>query len=179
MANSGLFLDRDGVINHDYGYVHLIKDFKFIDGIFKLVEQAVKKNYKIIVITNQAGIGKGFYTEDTFLELNNWMCGVFSDYGAPISQVYYCPNHPKGIGKYQKSDFRRKPSPGMLLEAQNDFDLDLSSCVLIGDQKTDIEAGLSAGIGCNILFDAGSEDSGFHDLQYLRVSSLLEVIPMI
>jgi len=167
------------VINYDYGYVHKIRNFKFIEGIFKLVSCATKNKYKIIIVTNQAGIGKGYYTEDTFIELNDWMCDEFSKNGSPISRVYYCPNHPGGMGKYQRSDFRRKPNPGMLLEAKSEFNLELSSCIFVGDQKTDMEAGISAGIGRNILFDASGVKFSNHGLNYKIISHLEDVIPML
>ena len=178
-SDAALFLDRDGVINHDYGYVHLRHDFKFTDGIFELTSHATKRSYKIVVVTNQAGIGKGFYSEEAFIELNEWMCDTFARNGINISQVYYCASHPDGIGKYRKVDFRRKPNPGMLLEARNEFNLDLSKSFFIGDQKTDMEAGFAAGIGCNILFDPSRENFEAYGANYLRVSSLIDVIPLI
>ena len=152
MKRKALFLDRDGVINVDYGYVHRIIDFTFCEGIFTLSRKAIKKGYHLIVVTNQSGIARGYYNESSFLELSSWMCGEFKKKGAPISNVYFAPNHPvEGLGKYKISDNRRKPAPGMILEAAEEFNLDLRNSVLIGDKKTDIVAGLSAGIGCNIL----------------------------
>lgn len=176
---SALFLDRDGVINQDYGYVHLIQDFVFVDGIFELIKEAVKKGYEIIVVTNQAGIGKGFYSEATFMQLTEWMCGVFTDSGAPISKVYYCPSHPDALGKYKKTDFRRKPSPGMLLEAEIDFNISLSSSVLVGDQLTDVEAGVAAGIGRIFLLQPEVESCDHVGVAFQRVKSLKEIIPML
>lgn len=178
MIKKALFLDRDGVINIDYGYVHLKSKFKFMDGIFELVNYAHIKNYKIIVITNQAGIGRGFYSEKDFILLNEWMCQVFSENNAPISQVYYCPNHPEGLGPYKKIDYRRKPSPGMLIDAQIEFDLDMSACLLVGDKKTDIEAGISAGVGCNILLNESFKNDD-EKLPYKKVNCLSDIRPFL
>lgn len=158
MTSRAVFLDRDGVINEDYGYVYKFSDFKFKKGIFKLARKAVKEGYDLIVVTNQAGIARGYYTENDFLKLSDWMCSEFEKNGSPISKVYFAPTHPtEGLGQYKKLDDRRKPNPGMILEAAIDFNLDLKRSILIGDKKTDIFAGLSAGIGCNILLGDSCE----------------------
>jgi len=152
MASKGLFLDRDGVINIDYGYVHQISDFKFKEGIFSLARKAVLKGYSLFVVTNQAGIGRGYYTENDFFKLSDWMCEKFLEHDAPIAKIYFSPTHPeKGIGEYKILDYRRKPFPGMILEAERDFDVDLRHSILIGDKDTDILAGITAGVGCNLL----------------------------
>ena len=149
-----LFLDRDGVINVNYGYVHLVNNFEFIDGIFDLVRTAHANDFKIVVITNQSGIGRGLYSEQQFHQLTSWMCKEFLNAGVPIEKVYFSPYHPtEGIGKYKKDDFSRKPNPGMILQAQHELDLNLSDSILIGDKDSDIQAGMAAGIGLNILFD--------------------------
>ena len=148
-----LLLDRDGVINHNHGYVHNIDNFDFIDGIFDLVRTAHAYNLKVVVITNQSGIGRGFYSEEQFLQLTSWMCKQFINAGAPIDKVYFSPFHPtEGLGKYKKDDFSRKPNPGMIIQAQKELGLDLGSSILIGDKATDIGAGMAAGLGLNILF---------------------------
>jgi D-glycero-D-manno-heptose 1,7-bisphosphate phosphatase len=149
-----LFLDRDGVINVNHGYVHTINNFEFIDGIFQLAHAAYTNGFKIVIITNQSGIGRGLYSEQQFHQLTSWMCNQFLHAGVRIAKVYFSPYHPtKGLGKYKKDEFSRKPNPGMILQAQRELDLNLSDCILIGDQNSDIEAGLAAGIKCNILFD--------------------------
>ena len=152
---SALFLDRDGVINVDRGYVHRIEDFEFIPGIFELTRFAVQQlGWLVIVITNQAGIARGIYDEATYLRLTQWMCECFSARHAPISKVYHCPYHPEhGVGHYRRTHDWRKPLPGMILQAQIDFDLDLSSSVLIGDKISDIEAGAAAGIKMCVRID--------------------------
>lgn len=173
MKNKALFLDRDGVVNLDHGYVHRIVDFEFVDGIFELLKCAQQKNYLIIIITNQAGIGRGLYSEETFVKLNSWMCDKFLAEGILITQVYYCPSHPyMGIGAYRKDDFRRKPNPGMIFDAQLDFDLDLNVSLLVGDKETDMQAGLAAGLGCNVLFNY---NAGFENDNYRIVSRLADV----
>lgn len=151
--NKALFLDRDGVINIDKGYVYRKDDFEFIDGIFDLVKEANKKNYKVIVITNQAGIGRGFYSEKEFLEITKYMINVFKSKNALIDKVYYSPFHPThGVGKYRKNHMSRKPNPGMIIEASEDLNLNLQNSVLVGDNITDIQAGQAAGINMNYLF---------------------------
>lgn len=148
-----LFLDRDGVINIDHAYVFTQEQFEFIDGIFELCRYAKELGYLIFVITNQAGIGRGYYTEQQFLEFTEWMCGVFAAKGAAIDKVYFCPFHPEyGIGQYKKDSPFRKPGPGMILQAAQEFGVDLKSSVLVGDKESDIKAGLAAGVGCNLFF---------------------------
>lgn len=148
-----MFLDRDGVINVDTGYVYRISDFIFIDGIFQLARAAISKGYLLFVITNQAGIGRGYYSEADFQVVTTWMLDIFEAEGVHLEKVYFSPYHPVfGMGEYKKDHFSRKPHPGMLLEAKSQFDLDLSESILIGDKISDIEAGNAAGIGVNLLF---------------------------
>ena len=147
-----LFLDRDGVINIDNGYVYKASEFQFLDGIFDLCRLACSKDYLILVVTNQAGIGRGYYTVEDFDLLTRWMCEKFDDEGILISKVYFSPYHPvHGLGSYKKADYSRKPNPGMIYQARDEFNLDLGTSVLIGDKITDIQAGISAGVGKNIL----------------------------
>ena len=148
---AALFLDRDGVINVDRHYVWRIEDFEFMPGIFELVEAAVQGGLLPIVVTNQAGIGRGYYTEGDFRRLDEWMHAQFRERGAAIARTYYCPFHPtEGIGVYRRESFDRKPNPGLILRAKADFDLDLSNSVLVGDKDSDIEAGRAAGVRHNV-----------------------------
>lgn len=140
--NKALFIDRDGVVNVDKVHVFRKEDFEFTDGIFDLCRNYIAEEYLIIVITNQAGIAKGIFTEADFLSLTDWMIDQFRDNGITISNVYHCPHHPDITGPCEC----RKPNPGMILQAVKEFDLDISECVLIGDKKSDLEAGRSAGI---------------------------------
>jgi D-glycero-D-manno-heptose 1,7-bisphosphate phosphatase len=153
MGRPALFLDRDGVINIDHGYVILQKDFEFVDGIFQLCQRAVQLGYNVFVVTNQAGIGRGYFTEDEFLALTDWMCRRFEDECVLIDKVYYCPTHPEfGLGAYKVESPMRKPGPGMILQAAREFGVDITRSVLVGDRETDIEAGIAAGVRCNLLY---------------------------
>ncbi|MCY7294164.1 D-glycero-beta-D-manno-heptose 1,7-bisphosphate 7-phosphatase [Alteromonas sp. a30] len=144
--NKAVFLDRDGVINHDTGYTSKIEDFEFIDGVFQACKRFIFQGYQIVVVTNQSGIARGFYSEDDFFKLTNWMIGQFDKHGIEIERVYFCPHHPTaGHGKYLKDCDCRKPNPGMLLRAARELDLDLSASIMIGDNLTDMQAGEKAG----------------------------------
>ena len=147
-----LFLDRDGVINVDRGYVCTPERVEFVEGIFELCRQAKILGYLLIVVTNQAGIGRGFYTEADFHRLTDWMCGVFAQEGCAIDAVYFCPTHPEhGLGDYRRESPRRKPNPGMILEAIEEFQIDPCRSMLVGDKLSDIGAGCAAGIAQNVL----------------------------
>jgi D-glycero-D-manno-heptose 1,7-bisphosphate phosphatase len=143
MTSKALFLDRDGTINTEKNYLFKIEDFVFRDGIFDLVKAFFTKGYLIFVVTNQSGIARGYYTEEEYQSLTAWMIGQFSDKGIIIAKVYHCSHHPDITGACSC----RKPEPGMLLKAIDEFGLDASSCIMIGDKELDMEAGRRAGIG--------------------------------
>lgn len=154
--NKALFLDRDGVINEDHGYTHRIEDFVFRKGIIELCKAAEDAGYLIIVITNQAGIGRGYYTEEDFHLLTKWMIKQFYENGVIITGVEYCPYHPiHGIGKYKRESFRRKPQPGMILDACKKYDIQAQASIMIGDSPNDIIAAKRAGVNncCLLLKD--------------------------
>jgi D-glycero-D-manno-heptose 1,7-bisphosphate phosphatase len=155
-----LFLDRDGVINIEKNYVYRIEDFEFTDGIFELCARARRLGFKPIVITNQAGIARGYYTVADYERLTQWMLEQFAVRGSPIEKVYFCPFHPTaGIGEYRKESIDRKPNPGMILRAKADFGLELAGSVLVGDKDSDIEAGRAAGVGFNLKLLHWAEQS--------------------
>jgi D-glycero-D-manno-heptose 1,7-bisphosphate phosphatase len=147
MLRPALFLDRDGVINVDHGYVHRPEDFEFMPGIFKLVRAANERGYLVVVVTNQAGIGRGYYSEAQFLSLTEWMKERFKAESARIDAVYFCPFHPEhGVGEFRRESECRKPGPGMLLQAEKDLDIDLRGSILVGDKPSDMAAGKAAGV---------------------------------
>jgi D-glycero-D-manno-heptose 1,7-bisphosphate phosphatase len=152
--NKALFLDRDGVINEDYGHVYQIDKFHLIENIQILINNAQKNGYKIIIITNQAGIGKKFFSNEDFLKITQYMKDLFLKDNCHIDAVYHCPYHPsEGVGEYLKDSYDRKPNPGMLLKAQKNFNLDMNKSILIGDKMSDIDAGRNALVKTNILFN--------------------------
>jgi len=143
-----LFLDKDGVINVDHGYVCTPERTEFIDGIFELCRAATGHGCLNVVITNQAGIARGYYTEKEFLAYMDWMRGEFRRRGAQLDAVYYCPHHPvHGVGDYLRDCDCRKPKPGMILAAQRELGLDLAASLLLGDKPSDLAAGKAAGVG--------------------------------
>ncbi len=152
--NKALFLDRDGVVNIDHDHVFEIKKFDFVDGIFELCKKAQELGYLIIVVTNQAGIAKGLYSEEEFLELTKWVENEFAKRQIKIFKTFYCPYHIEAkIEKYCRDSFDRKPSIGMILKAINEFDIDVKKSVMIGDNETDILAAKKAGIARKIYFN--------------------------
>jgi D-glycero-D-manno-heptose 1,7-bisphosphate phosphatase len=147
MKDRALFLDRDGTINVEKNYVWRIEDFEFRQGIFKLLRHYFKAGYLIFVITNQAGIARGYYSEEDMNRLNEWMKETFRKRGVGITKIYHCPHHPDFTGECSC----RKPNPGMILKAIEEYALDPLKCVLIGDKLSDVQAGIGAGIGTNYL----------------------------
>ncbi|MDC0587001.1 HAD family hydrolase [Gammaproteobacteria bacterium] len=179
MSAKALFLDRDGVVNIDYGYVYKTEDFQFLTGIFELAREAISKDYLIFIITNQAGIARGFYGISDFNILSEWMCQKFKSEGVLISKVFFSPYHPiHGIGEYKKDDISRKPNPGMIHQAAEEFNINLNSSILIGDKVSDIKAGLNAGIQTNIYLQASGLPV-MHDLDCHYVSALRDAVPFL
>jgi D-glycero-D-manno-heptose 1,7-bisphosphate phosphatase len=143
-----LFLDRDGVINVDHGYVHRVEDTQWIPGIFELVKRARAVGRLCIVISNQAGLARGYYTDDQFRAYTSWMHAEFAKRHAPIDATYYCPHHPEaGLGELKQACLCRKPQPGMFLAARAAFGIDMPASVMVGNQVSDMQAALAAGVG--------------------------------
>jgi D-glycero-D-manno-heptose 1,7-bisphosphate phosphatase len=143
----GLILDRDGVIHREIGYLHQPEQVEFIPGIFELCRRAREKGYRIVIVTNQAGIGRGLYSEENFHALMRWMMERFAAEHAPLDGYYFCPHHPvHGVGGYQVDCPDRKPRPGMILRAAREHAIDLSQSILVGDRCSDLFAGAAAGI---------------------------------
>ena len=136
------FLDRDGVINEDFGYVGKIEDFEFKEGIFELLELLQKLGFTLFVVTNQSGIARGYYNENDFYKLMEWMKDELQKKGIEIKDVQFCPHHPDITGECEC----RKPKPGMILDLAKKYDVDLKNSIMIGDSKRDIEAAKRAGI---------------------------------
>ncbi|MBU0631329.1 D-glycero-beta-D-manno-heptose 1,7-bisphosphate 7-phosphatase [bacterium] len=169
MAKKALFLDRDGVINKEVNYLHKIEDFEFIEGIFELCRFYQEKEYLIIVVTNQSGIARGYYTEKEFDRLTSWMIEEFSKHQIKLNKVYYCPHHPDINGTCEC----RKPDIGMFIEAKNDFDIDLENSIMVGDNERDIEAAIKAGVEKTYFFD---EHKNITDSKATKIVHRLDAI---
>lgn len=151
-----LFLDRDGVINLDKGYVSRVDDFEWMPGAADAISRFKARNWFVFVVTNQSGIARGYYTEEDMRALHSWMASELEKKGALIDQIYHCPYHAEGeIDRYRKDSFDRKPKPGMLMQAMADYPVKKESSFLIGDKDTDIEAAHAAGVG-GFLFKGGN-----------------------
>ncbi len=146
------FLDRDGVINVDRGYVHRIEDFEFVPGTLQACRELARRGWLLVVATNQSGIGRGLYTAQDFRTVTDWMRSRFEEYQAPLAGVYYCPHHPtEALGGNRIQCDCRKPQPGMLLAAARDLSLDLPQSMLFGDKCEDLLAAQAAGITHRVL----------------------------
>lgn len=143
--NKAVFLDRDGVINYDFGYVYKIKDFKFKKNVFKAVKFLNKKNYLVIVITNQSGIGRGYYKQKDLIILHNWMKKKFRQKGAYINDIYYSPYYEFSKNEYSyKEKMRRKPNKGMIIEAKNKWLINIKNSFMVGDRTVDKKLAFNA-----------------------------------
>ena len=154
--NKAVFLDRDGTINIDYGYVHKIKDFIFIPKAIEALRLLEKSEYKIVIITSQSGIGRNYYTEQEFLVLNEYMKDELGKNGVRVDGVYYCPHAPEGGCEC------RKPKTKMLEDAAKDLGIDLNQSYVVGDKTADIKMGEDA--GCKAILvktGKGGKDSKY------------------
>ncbi len=144
-----LFLDRDGVINIDHGYVSRVEDFEFVPGVLTFIKTAQEKGYLPIVVTNQSGIGRGYYDEADFWRLSGYMIERMQEEGIKMDkeQIFFCPHRP------DEGCNCRKPKPGMLLSAKARFDIDMAQSVMIGDKESDMEAAKQAGVGRTVLVE--------------------------
>ncbi len=146
-----VFIDRDGVINKDIGYLYKIEDFEFIEGVFTSLKYLKKKGFSLIIVTNQSGIGKGYYKEQDFNILNNWMLDKFKEQGIDILDVFYCPH------TQEDNCNCRKPKMGMFEKADDKYQINKNNSWMIGDKEHDIKAALNFGITNTILVESGHE----------------------
>ena len=145
MPNKALFLDRDGVVNIDRHFVIRREDFKWTDGFFALCRHFLDRKFLVIIITNQSGVARNYFSESDLLKLHKYMIDELHKQKIKITDIFYCisldDNHPD-----------RKPNAGMFYKAANKHDIDMSLSVSIGDKERDITAAKKAGVGTNILF---------------------------
>ena len=152
MTIKTIFLDRDGVINKEINYLFKIEDFEFIEGVFETCSHFLKLGFQIVIITNQSGISRGYYSENDYILITEWMIDRFRDNGIEILDVFHCPHDSKSNCEC------RKPKPGMFIEAQIKYDIDMEKSWMIGDKEADICAANSAGIKKTILVQSGHKN---------------------
>ena len=159
------FLDRDGVINKDKAYVHRWEDFEFVPGAIEGMRKLQDSGYTLVIVTNQSGLARGYYTEEEYLQLTEALRKHLASHGVQLTGIYHCPHHPKGTVPALSIDCNcRKPSPGMLIQAASELCLSLPDSILIGDKPTDIEAARAAGVGRAYLVQSENPESGCKDV---------------
>jgi len=173
-----LFLDRDGVINKDHDYIFEIKNFEFLPGIFDLCKAAQKHDYKLFIITNQSGIGRGYFSESQYNTLCDWLINKLKTNNIKITKIYSCFSKPDPDENIENgilpTDPNRKPNPGMLFQAIDDFKIDPTQSLMIGDKITDLMAAATANIPIRLLFS--EETSSTHPAVSHQIKSLNEAI---
>ncbi|MCI5764393.1 D-glycero-beta-D-manno-heptose 1,7-bisphosphate 7-phosphatase [Actinobacillus porcinus] len=153
--NKAIFLDRDGTLNVDHGYVHQIDDFQFIEGSIEALQELKKMGYLLVLVTNQSGIARGYFSEDQFLSLTEWMDWSLADRGVDLDGIYYCPHHPEGKGEFKQDCDCRKPKGGMLLQAIKELHIDPARSFMVGDKVEDLQAAVAAKVRSKILVKTG------------------------
>ena len=168
-----IFLDRDGVINKEVNYLCRIEDFVFIDGVFDACLFFQKLDYKIIIVTNQSGIHRGYYTQSNYESLTQWMLNQFNNNNIDILGVFHCPHLP------ELNCSCRKPKPGMLIKAKDKFNIDMKNSWMIGDKEADIKAANAAGIKNTILVKSGHKVDEKKSKAKFLLDSIKEVVKVI
>ena len=168
-----IFLDRDGVINKEVNYLNKIDDFEFIDGIFDACLYFTNLGYKIIVITNQSGISRGFYSESDYQKITQWMLGQFKNNNIDILDIFHCPHGPDSTCDC------RKPMPGMFFSAKTKHNVDMKKSWMIGDSERDIIAANAANIENTILIKSSHEINELNSNAKFIVNSINQSMQLI
>ena len=180
MKDKAIFLDRDGTINKEVNYLYRKDDFEFIPNAPKAIKLFHEIGYRVIVITNQAGVARGFYREKDVEILHSYIDYLLDREGTFIDAYYYCPHHPEGtVVEYSYICSCRKPEIGMIEEALKDYDIDLPNSIFIGDKEIDIETGKCAGVGRCFLVRSGhivDESNTLADAVYNNIFEISNIL---
>jgi len=164
-----VFLDRDGVINKDIGYLHKIPDFEFVDGILNALKYLQDRGFEFIIVTNQSGIARNYYTVEEYKELNNWILQKLDENNIKVLDVFYCPHGP------DDNCSCRKPKPGLFFEAFEKYDIDIEGCWMIGDSKRDIEAAMNAGLNNSVLLSNSGKLKEINPKETKIITNLVDI----
>lgn len=150
------FLDRDGVINKEIGYLHKIEDFEYTEQLISGLQSLILLGFSLVIVTNQAGIARGLYSLEDYRKLTDWMVDDLRRHRVTFLDILFCPHHPNGVvPNYTASCYCRKPLPGMFLNARDRFNIDMENSILIGDKESDVKAAAAAGVGRSFLVRSG------------------------
>ncbi len=156
MPRRAAFLDRDGVVNREVGYLHRWEDFEFLPGVIDAMRRLHAAGHALVIVTNQSGIARGYYTEADYQRLTGKLRAALAEAGCPAAGIYHCPHHPAGaVAEWAVDCDCRKPRPGLLLQAARELDLSLADSFIVGDKRADAEAGRAAGVGQVFLVRSG------------------------
>jgi D-glycero-D-manno-heptose 1,7-bisphosphate phosphatase len=175
-----VFLDRDGTINIEKDYLYQAAEFEFIAGVPEAIRLLNRAGFVVVVVTNQSGVARGYYTEEDVEILHRHIARELEQADAHVDTWLYCPHHPSGRGSYALPCDCRKPLPGMLKNAASRYDIDLQNSIMIGDKRADIEAGLAA--GCRTILvrtGYGAEEEQYVSPQTTVCEDLLEAVKSI
>lgn len=151
-----VFLDRDGTLNVDHGYVHQIDDFQFIEGVIDACRKLKQMGFLLVLVTNQSGIARGKFSEEQFMQLTEWMDWSLADRDVDLDGIYFCPHHPEAVDEsYRQNCDCRKPQPGMFLAAQRELNIDMAASYMVGDKIEDMQAAMAANVGNKVLVRSG------------------------